>query len=179
MSGSEVERARLGDGEGWRQLYAAHASRLVLWLQTSASGDVVDSAEDIAAESWLVAAEKITAFRGDDDDFAGWLFGIARNLATNARRRTRRRDTHPTDPHHHSLHGEPARTGIPGALDHARSLLDELPTREREVVACLEVVGLDIDTTARALGISQTAVRVARHRGLSRLRRANLVLVAT
>ncbi len=38
------------------------------------------------------------------------------------------------------------------------------------MLACLEVVGLDIATTATALGISATAVRVARHRGLRRLR---------
>ena len=48
--------------------------------------------------------------------------------------------------------------------------LSGLPPREREVLACLEVVGLDIATTATALGISATAVRVARHRGLRRLR---------
>jgi RNA polymerase sigma-70 factor (ECF subfamily) len=50
--------------------------------------------------------------------------------------------------------------------------LASLPPREREVLACLEVVGLDVATTAAALGLSATAVRVARHRGLRRLRSA-------
>ena len=45
-----------------------------------------------------------------------------------------------------------------------------LPLREREVLACMEVVGLDTAATARALGMTQVAVRVARHRGLKRLR---------
>ena len=48
--------------------------------------------------------------------------------------------------------------------------LSSLPPREREVLACLEVVGLDVTATATALGLSATAVRVARHRGLRRLR---------
>jgi RNA polymerase sigma-70 factor (ECF subfamily) len=37
-------------------------------------------------------------------------------------------------------------------------------------VGCIDVIGLDVATTARALGMSTTAVRVARHRGLRRLR---------
>jgi RNA polymerase sigma-70 factor (ECF subfamily) len=49
-------------------------------------------------------------------------------------------------------------------------VLADLPRREREVVACLEVIGLDVAATAEALGMSATAVRVARHRGLRRLR---------
>ncbi|WP_295657798.1 RNA polymerase sigma factor [uncultured Nocardioides sp.] len=179
MSGSAVDRARVGDGEGWRELYAAHAARLVVWLRTSESGDVAASAEDLAAEAWLVAAEKIGSFRGGDDDFAGWLFGIARNVAANARRRTRRRNTRATDPHHGSLDRLAPHPGVPGHLDRVRGLLDQLPTREREVVACLEVVGLDVAATAAALGISQAAVRVARHRGLSRLRRGQPALATT
>jgi RNA polymerase sigma-70 factor (ECF subfamily) len=49
--------------------------------------------------------------------------------------------------------------------------LAALPQREREVVACMDVVGLDTASAATALGISAVAVRVARHRGLARLRR--------
>jgi RNA polymerase sigma-70 factor (ECF subfamily) len=49
-------------------------------------------------------------------------------------------------------------------------MLAQLPRREAEVVACIDVVGLDIGSTSEALGISQTAVRVARHRALGRLR---------
>ncbi|UMG91696.1 sigma-70 family RNA polymerase sigma factor [Nocardioides sp. TF02-7] len=51
-----------------------------------------------------------------------------------------------------------------------REALGHLPERERDVVTCLEVLDLDVATTAEALGISAVAVRVARHRGLKRLR---------
>jgi RNA polymerase sigma-70 factor (ECF subfamily) len=46
-----------------------------------------------------------------------------------------------------------------------------LSRREAEVVACIDVVGLDVSATARALGMTPTGVRVARHRALGRLRR--------
>ncbi len=49
-------------------------------------------------------------------------------------------------------------------------LLSHLSERERQVVACIDVVGLDVAATAAALQMSATAVRVARHRGLRRLR---------
>jgi RNA polymerase sigma-70 factor (ECF subfamily) len=51
-----------------------------------------------------------------------------------------------------------------------RDLLAGLSSRERDVVACVDVVGLSTADAARALGMSQVAVRVARHRALRRLR---------
>jgi RNA polymerase sigma-70 factor, ECF subfamily len=38
------------------------------------------------------------------------------------------------------------------------------------VVACIDVVGLDVTSTAAALDMTATAVRVAHHRALKRLR---------
>ena len=42
--------------------------------------------------------------------------------------------------------------------------------RAPDVVACLDVVGLDVAQTARALDMTAVAVRVAHHRGLRKLR---------
>ena len=55
-------------------------------------------------------------------------------------------------------------------------LLSHLPERERQVVVCIDVVGLDAATTAAALGMKATAVRVALHRGLRRLRALGAVV---
>jgi RNA polymerase sigma-70 factor (ECF subfamily) len=165
-----VQRAKRGDSTAWRELYRAHAGRLVVWLRTWPTGDVAVSPEDLAAEAWLTAAQKIADFHGTGDQFAGWLFGIARHLAANARRRSQRRDTHPTaDP----APAAPVEGPEPELVvrDWVNRALAGLPARERDVVACIDVVGLDVASTARALDISQVAVRVARHRGLARLRK--------
>lgn len=172
MSTTLVERARSGEADAWRELYRSHAGRLVVWLQSLESSDAASGAEDLAAETWLLAAEKIHGFDGSDDDFAGWLFGVARNLALNARRRSARRRTDPHEPTDTGLDQRAPAQLEPGTLDGVRALLDRLPERERAVVACLEVVGLDVAATAQALGMSTAAVRVARHRGLARLRRS-------
>lgn len=161
-----VAAAKQGDSDAWRELYRAHASRLLLWLRTRSSGD--ESPEDIASSAWLVAAEKIASFHGTSDDFAGWLFGIARNLAGNARRRAARRDQVSLGDR-----GPATQPGPESALsdsDWARRLLATLPERERDVVTCREVLDMDVASTAAALDVSTVAVRVAHHRGLRRLR---------
>jgi RNA polymerase sigma-70 factor (ECF subfamily) len=166
-----VHRAKAGDEDAWRELYVAHAGRLVVWLRALTGGDAAVSPEDLAAEAWLTAAGKIAGFQGSSSDFAGYLFGIARHLAVNDRRRVGRRRTTVADPADLT---DLAPANEPHLevddLAWVRSRLAGLPPREREVIACLEVVGLDVATTAAILGMSPAAVRVARHRGLRKLR---------
>ena len=76
-----IQRAKRGDAAAWRELYRAHAGRLVVWLRTRPSGDAAVAPEDLAAEAWLTAAQKIAEFTRDRRQFAGWLFGIARTPA--------------------------------------------------------------------------------------------------
>jgi RNA polymerase sigma-70 factor (ECF subfamily) len=163
-----VAAAKAGDPDAWRALYRAHAGRLVVWLESRGTSGA-DSAEDIAAAAWLTAAEKIADFTGSTDDFAGWLFGIARNYGLNARRRAARRAAvDATQPF-----GEPRTAGPEvtlAASDWVRRTLAGLPDRERDVLTCMEVLDLDVAATSEALGMSAVAVRVARHRGLKRLR---------
>ncbi|MCL8025549.1 RNA polymerase sigma factor [Nocardioides bruguierae] len=170
-----VDQAAAGDPSAWRELYRRHHGRLVVWLASRPTGDAAVAAEDIAADAWLTAARSISDFHGDDDDFAGWLFGVARRVGLNVHRRGQRRQTTPTDevPEQAPAPGpEPASAD----LDWALSVLRHLPDREREVLTCMEVLGLDTAGTSQALGISSTAVRVARHRGLRKLRAAPAVV---
>jgi len=163
-----ISRAKRGDAEAWRELYRAHAGRLVIWLGTRPSRDAAVHSEDIAAEAWLTSAGKIAEFHGTSEEFAGWIFGIARNLSRNASRRSDRRGTDPTE----EL-DQPSGDDLEDLLagrDWVRRALAGLPERERDVVACLDVVGLDVAQTARALDMSPVAVRVAHHRGLRKLR---------
>jgi RNA polymerase sigma-70 factor (ECF subfamily) len=168
-----IAGAKNGDHLAWHALYTAHAGRLLVWLRTLPSGDAGVAPEDLAAEAWLTAARKIADFQGSSADFAGWLFGIARLQARNAERRSSRRRTSPATTETldltHAAHA-PAADDVAGSESWVSWLLSHLPERERQVVACLEVVGLDVASTAAALGMSGSAVRVAHHRALKRLR---------
>lgn len=169
-----VSRARMGDEAAWAELYGDHAERLVIWLRHVHHPDPSADAEDIAAEAWLTAARRMADFEGDRHDFAGWLFGIARNVSRSSNRRSYARRTTPLGPDQLEVTDAGGGVGDPAPRvagdDLARSLVSTLPEREAQVVACIDVVGLDVATTSRALGISATAVRVAHHRGLRRLR---------
>ena len=166
-----VTRAKDGDQDAWRALYTAHASRLLVWLRSTSSGDAAVDNDDIAAAAWMTAARRVADFTGTTSDFGGWLFVIARNIAVNTRTRSIRRATTPDDGS-----AIDARTAQPDwssgvdASEWARSLLKLLPRRQAEVIACIDIVGFDVPTTAVILDINDTAVRVARHRGLRRLR---------
>lgn len=169
-----VRGARQGDESAWAVLYGQHAGRLVVWLRTLPSGDSSQAPEDVAADAWLTAAQELSKFTGNADDFAGWLFSIARNVASNRRRTYVRRATtpHPTgDPD--MLGGDASydQTAAVDSYEWTRRLLSRLSPREAEVIACIDVVGLDAAATGEALGISAATVRVARHRGLRRLRK--------
>jgi RNA polymerase sigma-70 factor (ECF subfamily) len=162
-----VRGAKRGEPDAWRELYRAHAGRLVAWLSTRSHGDAALTPDDLAAEAWLVAAQKIHDFHGTSSQFAGWLFGIARNLASTTSRRSARRRT---DPVEQTIELPAPPTADTEGDAWVRAQLATLPPRERDVVGCIDGLGLDVEATARALGISAVAVRVARHRGLRRLR---------
>ncbi len=164
-----VTAAKRGDADAWRELYRAHAGRLLVWLKARATpgGEAPD---DIAAATWLVAAERVADFHGSGSDFGGWLFGIARKHTANATRRQITRDRGLDVLAAQAPLAAPGPEDGQAAEDWVARTLTHLPPRERDVIACLEVLDLDVASTAEALGITAVAVRVARHRGLKRLR---------
>jgi RNA polymerase sigma-70 factor (ECF subfamily) len=167
-----VRRAKTGDEAAWRELYQAHSGRLRAWLSSLPTGDAAADNDDIAATAWLTAADKIGSFKGTSSDFAGWLYGIARNVAVNTRRRSSRRSTYPLSTGHaDDLWGvtDDETRAVDGSA-WARQLLRQLPAREAEVLACIDIAGLDIAATASVLGISAAAVRTGHYRGIRRLR---------
>ena len=163
-----VARAKSGDPEAWRTLYRDHAGRLVAWLRTRPTGDSAASADDIASEAWYVAASKIAHFTGTSSDFAAWLFGIARKVSAGVKRTADRRDTHPRDVGP-ELDPAPDETLVYEQSDWVRDTIAVLPPRERDAVALVDGLGLDVATAAEVLGVRAATLRVARHRGLRRL----------
>jgi RNA polymerase sigma-70 factor, ECF subfamily len=164
-----VAAAKRGDQDAWRALYRAHAGRLVVWLETRSGSDRAVAAEDVAAQTWLTAAEKVRDYDGTMEEFGAWLFGIGRRVAANVQRRSGRRRTDPVAETPAAPTEGPEAT-VPEAV-WVREVLTQLSPRERDVVACVDVVGLTVADTATALGLTPVAVRVARHRALRRLRR--------
>ena len=131
-------------------------------------------AEDVEAETWLVAARDLTMFRGDEQRFRAWMFTIARNRLIDSRRREARRPSVPTPPealHERPADDDPAVTALDVlSADTAIALVREcLPPLQAEVILLRVLGGLDVEEVAAILGKRPGNVRVLQHRGLRRL----------
>jgi RNA polymerase sigma-70 factor (ECF subfamily) len=167
-----VDAAKLGDAAAWRELYETIGGRLYGWLRAQSLLDSAQDADDLASEAWLIAATKINDFSGGLEEFTSWIFVIGRNLVVNANRRARRRGTVPTDLDPRLLvRADDIRDPFAESLsmEWIRQLLGYLTPRERDVVAAIDVAGLDIAMAGDVLGMSSPAVRVAHHRAIRRL----------
>lgn len=165
---SWVDRARTGDVDAFAALYRSLHPLLLRYLRVAAAGQQ----EDLAAQVWLEVTERLPRFRGDGEDFRGWLFTLARRRTIDAHRRRART---PAQVDAQALVAMAAPGGVAEdaleALDTRRALasIAQLPPEQAQVVALRVIGGLDVNQVAAALGKSPGAVRVLCHRGLRRL----------
>jgi RNA polymerase sigma-70 factor (ECF subfamily) len=132
-----------------------------------------ESAEDVAAETWVHVVRGLTRFTGDEAAWRAWLFTTARRRLLDQARLRRR---HPAEPLEEISLAEVPRSpdSAQVALDNiateaAIALLGQLPPLQAEVIMLRVVAGLDADAVARMLGKTPGNVRVMAHRGLKRL----------
>ncbi len=131
-------------------------------------------AEDVEADTWLVAARDLAMFRGGERQFRAWMFTIARNRLIDSRRRDARRPSVALPPealHERPADDDPAVTALDVlSANAAVALVREcLPAHQAEVILLRVIGGLDVDEVAAILGKRPGNVRVLQHRGLRRL----------
>ncbi len=127
----------------------------------------IDRAEDVVAETFLLAWKDLPKLRRSDR-FDAWLSRIAHNQATTE---LRRRRTVPLD---ETLDPEdPSDLGSPDALlelkhdvDRVREALLELPEKQREVLVLRFLQDLPHAEVARMLDRSEQATRALQYRAL-------------
>lgn len=165
-----LEAAREGSHRAiavlWRELHP----RLLRFLR--GLDPVV--AEDVEAETWLVAARDFANFDGDEKQFNAWMFTIARNRLIDWRRREARRPcvaVTPEDLLDRPDDDDPALTAVEvvGAEEAVALVRTCLPRDVAEVILLRVLGGLDVCDVAAILGKRPGNVRVIQHRGLRRL----------
>jgi len=164
-----LESARCGDDAGFRTLYRALQPRLLRYLRVRTT----DTAEDVAAETWLQVVRDLHRFRGDADDFRAWVFTLARHRAIDAARAAKAR------PATVVADGTEVGTGVVASAEaqamekmsteQALRLVATLSPDIAEMVALRVIAGLDAGTVGDLVGKSAGAVRVAVHRALATL----------
>lgn len=165
----DVRAAQDGDEEAFARLYRATHPGLLRYVATLAG----DDAEDVCAEAWAHACRDLGRFRGDADDFRGWVARIARNRAIDLHRSRARRPAAPVDPSDLPERADP----VPGdlaALDavattEVLAAIGALPRDQAEAVLLRVVLGLDAKRAGVVLGKRAGAVRTASYRGLRTL----------
>jgi RNA polymerase sigma-70 factor, ECF subfamily len=132
------------------------------------------AAEDVEADTWLVAARDLARFRGDDRQFRAWMFTIARNRLIDWRRREARRRIVAVTPDvlgDHPAEDDPAVTAVDVLRGDAAVALVRscLPRDQAEVILLRVLGGLTVDEVAAIVDKRPGNVRVLQHRGLRRL----------
>jgi RNA polymerase sigma-70 factor (ECF subfamily) len=131
-----------------------------------------ETAEDLTADVFNRLLKEIERGRGPHRYLKAWLFRVARNVVTDEFRRFQYRDhdqidertLSPVDSISHQ-----AETAILG--QEVRSALEELTSKQRDVIILKYLEGYENREIARLLGTTVGAVKALQHRGLAALRR--------
>ena len=166
-----VHAAQKGDSEAFRLLYREVQPKLIRYLSFLVDSD---DAEDIASETWLQATRDFHKFKGDIDNFRGWMSTIARHRAMDhLRKQSRQPPAVPMPVEEFSFFASAddteARAIESITTDDAVKLISTLPKDQAEAVMLRAVVGLDAKAAAQVAGKRAGAIRTAAYRGLKTL----------
>jgi RNA polymerase sigma-70 factor (ECF subfamily) len=127
-----------------------------------------DEVEDLVQETLLAVHNQRHTFDASQP-LTAWVHAIARYKLVDSLRRRGRGDllTEPLDDELDVL--STADADAAEARRDLAKLLATLPERQRMPIAYLKVQGLSVVETARLTGMSESAVKVAVHRGLKAL----------
>jgi RNA polymerase sigma-70 factor (ECF subfamily) len=180
-----VIRLQAGDEQAFTSLVERYHPALVRLAMNFVPSRAV--AEEVAQETWLGLVRGIHRFQGRSS-LKTWLFRILVNRARTTGQHEARtyrpqpKDVPSVDPYRFGRDGTwsqpPAawtddvedRLAAHEAVEHLRSMLDQLPDTQRQVVLMRDVEGLSAHDVCEVLDITEANQRVLLHRGRSRLR---------
>lgn len=163
-----VARSVRGERPAFAQIVARYQS-LVCAVAYSATGSVTQS-EDVAQETFLTAWRSLGELR-EPARLRAWLCGIARNLASNQRRRAGHEPAHDALPIDAIAHApEPGLAVDEAAIrDEEQAILwrsiERIPAAYREPLVLFYREHQSIEHVARALDLSEDVVRQRLSRG--------------
>jgi RNA polymerase sigma factor (sigma-70 family) len=164
--GELIQRAAGGDRSAFEDLYRRYA-RPVFGLALRRLGDR-GRAEDAVQETFASVWRSASTYRPERGPGAPWLYAFARNAIVD---RARARTETPADiPDEASADAGPAdRAEQSWVAWRVHRALEELPDREREVVALAYWSGLSQSEVAEFLGIPLGTVKTRTRAALTRL----------
>jgi RNA polymerase sigma-70 factor, ECF subfamily len=168
-----VAKAQEGDQGALQELISAVRPVVFRYcrsrLASYAGG--VDAADDVAQETCVAVLKVLPRYERQGPPFEAFVYAIASNKVADAQRGFRRSavlvDEFPERPEPSPTPEE--RVISSASVRAANEMLAKLPDKTRQVLL-LRAVGLSADLVGQRLGMTANAVRVAQHRGVTRLR---------
>ncbi len=167
IAASLVEPARFAE------LFDRHYPAILRYLRRRVGHELAD---DLAAETFIVAFRQRHRYQPRRPDAAAWLYGIAGNLLRQHVRAEERRlrayarvVPDPVGPDIGDAVAE--RVDATAAVRRAALAVANLPAEQREVLLLFAWAGLDHTGIASAVGVPPGTVRSRLHRARQRLRR--------
>jgi RNA polymerase sigma-70 factor, ECF subfamily len=168
-----VQAAR-DDPTAFAPLYERYRERVHWYLRTRTASP--DEAGDLLQHVFLRALDRLDQYNPRKGAFAGWLFGIARNITINTHRDRRTtvswdsipdvlRPASPDDPEAQALRNE--------SLEWLASAFARLDRNKRELLVLRYVVGLSFAEIAATVGRSEPSVRQQVSRTIRALKEQN------
>lgn len=161
--------ARTGAAWAWADLYRDLAPVVLGYLRARRASEP----DDLTGEVFLQVVRDLHRFAGGERDFRAWVLSIAHNrLLDEGRRRSRRPVELAPDVAVEARHPDDVETQVQAgvALVRVRSIIEQLPPDQRDVLL-LRVLGeLTVEEVAKAIGKSPGAVKALQRRGLASIK---------
>ena len=168
---SLVASAQAGDAEALEQLIGQLRPRVFRYCLSK----LLDphAADDVTQEVTMAMLTAVPRYVDQGRPFSAFVLGIAANKVSEARRvNHRRRESQLEQIPDRAVESDgPEQSSL--RLETARemaALLAQLPERQAEILRLRVAAGLSAEEVGAVLGMTATAVRVAQHRALARLR---------
>lgn len=145
-------------------LFDAHFQSVLAYARRRCAE--LSDAEDLVAETFLVAWRRLDRLPARPEERLPWLYGIARRLLANQRRGATRR-LRLVDRLRSTLAVSRPRVTIT-----VEAALASLPSRDQEILRLIAWESLTHAEAGLVLGISPNAVGIRLHRARERLRKA-------
>ena len=158
-------RALDGDAAAYRRLLESLRTRLAAYFGRRLGADPAQS-EDLVQDTLIAIHTKRATF-DRDQPLTAWVYAIARYKLIDHYRRSGRRRFIPVEDED-GLFAEDESAAADARHDLAHGLAG-LPQRTRELVVSVKLHEEPIADVARRTGMSQSAVKVAVHRGFQKL----------
>ncbi|AEN11587.1 MULTISPECIES: RNA polymerase sigma factor [unclassified Streptomyces] len=177
-SDASVVRRSLTDPDVFAELFHRYADDIHRYVARRLGAEAAD---DLMAETFVVAFQQRRRYDLDRPEARPWLYGIATNLVGGHRRAEARRlraMSRAAAPDGRGAEGEPladrvaARVSAEGTRGALAGALAALPARYRDVLLVVAWGDLDYAEAAEALGVPVGTVRSRLHRARKRVRAA-------